>query len=342
MSQHTFSPNFRYLSAFIAILIGTIIIALMHISVGAKHLSWSEIYQAIFLFDSQVFSHHIVIKQRLPRFMVAMCCGAMLGLCGFKAQKLFQNPLVSSSTLGVSSGAVFFSLCAIYFFNISEDDIFIPAFLGACVAGAFTLAMSQMMNRSSISRGLHIVLAGSLVSMLFSSLSTFLIQLDPLQFADIQDWLLGDISPSDFIDLQRIYPIALLTMGVLLAQGRSLDVLILGEKQAHSAGVNVKRTKIITLLCIFLLASLVVSTVGPIGFIGLVVPHISKIFVTQVGAKGAWLSMLLGGLLLTFADLLARILIAPKVLIVGGVSACIGSVFFLFLLYFIIRKKQST
>lgn len=341
MYRHTSSHNIQMMSTLLLTCVAITLVGLTHISIGAKSLSWLDIYQATTDFDNQNFTHHIIINQRLPRFMVAMCCGAMLGLAGFKAQKLLQNPLVSSSTLGVSSGAVFFSLCAIYFFNIAEENLFVPAFIGACVAGVFTLAMSQVMNRSSISKSLHIVLAGSLVSMLFSSLSTFLMQLDPLRFTDIQDWILGDISPSDFDDLLRILPIALFAVVVLLGQGRSLDVLIMGEKQARSAGVNVRLTKGMTLTCIFLLASLVVSTIGPIGFIGLVVPHISKIFVTEVGAKGAWLSMLIGGLLLTLADLLARTLIAPKVLLVGGVSASIGSICFLFLLYFLIRKKLT-
>lgn len=333
-------PGYHFLGAVLLLTMMLSLVALTHISIGARPIAWADIFQAIFAFDSQQFVHHIVIKQRLPRLVVAMGCGAMLGLAGFSAQKMFQNSLVSSSTLGVSSGAVFFSLCAIYFFNISENDIFIPAFLGASVAGVFTLSMTEMMNRSSISKNLHIVLAGSLVSMLFSSLSTFLMQLDPLRFADVQDWLLGDISPADFSDFSRIYPLALLTIGVLLCQGRSLDVMIMGENQARSAGVNVTRTRNITLLCIFLLASLVVSVVGPIGFIGLVVPHISKFFVSEVGNKGAWLSMLIGGLLLSLSDLLARIIIAPKVLIVGGVSASIGSIFFLCLLYFLVRDKR--
>ncbi|MCJ8349487.1 iron ABC transporter permease [Moritella sp.] len=335
-------PGYRFLGAVFLLTLMLLLVALTHISIGARAIAWEDIFKAIFSFDSQQFVHHIVIKQRLPRLVVAMACGAMLGLAGFSAQKMFQNPLVSSSTLGVSSGAVFFSLCAIYFFNVSENDIFIPAFLGAAIAGLFTLSMTEMMNRSSISKNLHIVLAGSLVSMLFSSLSSFLMQLDPLRFANVQDWLLGDISPADFTDLSRIYPLALLAIGVLLSQGRSLDVMIMGEKQAHSAGVNVTRTRNVTLLCIFLLASLVVSIVGPIGFIGLVVPHISKLFVSEVGNKGAWLSMLIGGLLLSLSDLLARIVIAPKVLIVGGVSASIGSICFLCLLYFMVRDKRMS
>lgn len=339
MYQYIYWPDTKSICAALSVLAVVLLVTILHISVGAKSLAWWDIYQAISHFDSHNYDHHIVINQRLPRLLVAMGCGAMLGIAGFKAQKLLQNPLVSSSTLGVNSGAVFISLCAMYFFNITEDNLFLPAFAGACLAGIFTLSMSRALHRSSISKGLHIVLAGSLVSMLFGALSTFLIQLDPLRFADIQDWLLGDIGPSDFNDFKAIFWLALATVILLLSQGRALDAMMLGERQAQSAGVNVKKTKLLTLTSVFMLASLVVSTVGPIGFIGLVVPHICKIFVTETGQIGAWLSMLIGALLLACADIVARTIIAPKVLLVGGVSASIGSVFFLALLYFMLRKK---
>gem|GEM_PF-1668565 len=341
MYQYIYWPSAKGIYAVLAALVTVLLMSILHISVGAKSLVWWDIYQALSHFDIHNYDHHIVINQRLPRLLVAMGCGAMLGVAGFKAQKLLQNPLVSSSTLGVNSGAVFMSLCAMYFFNLTEDKLFLPAFAGACLAGIFTLSMSRALRRSNISRGLHIVLAGSLVSMLFGALSTFLIQLDPLRFADIQDWLLGDIGPSDFNDFKTIFWLALATIALLMSQGRALDAMMLGERQALSTGVNVKRVKFVTLTSVFMLSSLVVSTVGPIGFIGLVVPHICKIFVTQTGQIGAWLSMLIGALLLVSADVIARTIIAPKVLLVGGVSASIGSVFFLALLYFLLRKKTT-
>ncbi|MBL1418629.1 MAG: iron chelate uptake ABC transporter family permease subunit, partial [Moritella sp.] len=88
-------PGYRFLGAVFLLTLILLLVALTHISIGARSIAWADIFQAIFAFDSQQFVHHIVIKQRLPRLVVAMACGAMLGLAGFSAQKMFQNPLVS-------------------------------------------------------------------------------------------------------------------------------------------------------------------------------------------------------------------------------------------------------
>ena len=314
------------------------VMALFHMSIGAKHIAWQTTFDAIFNFDKTQFTHHIVIKQRLPRLFVAVACGAMLGLTGFQAQKLFQNPLVSATTLGVTSGAVFFVVAGIYLFNLDENNVFLPSFFGAISAGLLTFSMTKIMTKSNISKGVHIVLAGSLVSMLFGSLTIFIMSLDPLRFYQLKSWLLGDIAPVNFKALQVVWWLAIGGMVMLLSQSRSLDALMLGDKQAITLGVDVKRTRFLTLLGIFITSAVAVSVVGPIGFVGLVVPHIVKMFVNETGFKGAFFSMLLGAFLLGVADISARYLFAPKVVVVGAITASIGGVFFLGLLFIRARK----
>ncbi len=316
----------------------TVAMSLFHMTIGAKYIAWEIVLDAIFDFDKKQFAHHIVIKQRLPRLVVAIACGSMLGLAGFQAQKLFQNPLVSATTLGVTSGAVFFVVAGIYVFNLSDTNVFVPSLAGAVCAGALSFGMARVMTKSMVSKGVHIVLAGSLVGMLFSALAVFVMSLDPIRFQQLKSWLLGDIVPINYQALQTVWVIAVLGVVLLLSQSRSLDALMLGDTQATTLGVSVKRTKILTLLGIFVLSALVVSVVGPIGFVGLVVPHIVKMFVNETGFKGAVFAMILGAFLLVLADVLARYMFAPKVVVVGAVTATVGGVFFMTLLFIRARK----
>ena len=215
-----------------------------------------------------------------------------------------------------------------------EDQLFFPAILGTLVSGAMTLGMTRMMSKSSVSKTLHIVLAGSLVAMLFSSLTVFVMSLDPLRFYGLQSWLLGDIGTSDYQSLQMVWWVGLIGILTLIIQSRPMDALMLGDKQANSLGVNVRLVRGLVLGGVFVISSVVVSVIGPIGFVGLVVPHAVKLFVNETGRQGMLLSIIVGALALVLADLLARTMVAPKLLLVGAVTASIGGFFFLMLLFF--------
>lgn len=331
-------PVFIVIFVWVLSLCALILVSLWHTRMGATNIAMKVIYNAIFQFDSSQFQHHIIVNQRLPRLYVAIVCGATLGLAGFQIQKLFQNSLVSASTLGVTSGASLFVVLAIYFFNADDNFVFFPAILGACIAGLCTFSLTKTISKSHVSKGIHVVLAGSLISILFGSIKVFFISLDPNSFQGIQDWMLGTINPSDFQGLKISYPAFVVFVLILLFQSRSLDTLMMGEHQAKVLGANVKRVRFWTIASVFVLSALCVSVVGPIGFVGLVVPHIAKLFGDETGVKGALLSMTIGALVLIIADCIARILIAPKVLLVGAITAGFGGVFFLFLLF--MRAKR--
>ncbi len=315
-----------------------VFVSLWHMRMGAADIVIKTIFKAIFQFDSNEFQHHIIVNQRLPRLYVAITCGATLGLAGFQIQKLFQNPLVSASTLGVTSGASLFVVLAIYFFNVDDSFVFFPAIVGACFAGLCTFSLTKTMSKSHISKGIHVVLSGSLISIFFGSIKTLFISLDPLVFQNVQDWMLGTINPSDFQGLKISYLAFVVFIVILLLQSRSLDTLMMGEQQAKVLGAHVAQIRFLTIGSVFVLSALCVAVVGPIGFVGLVVPHIAKLFVDETGIKGALLSMIIGAVVLVIADCIARILIAPKVLLVGAITAGFGGIFFLFLLF--IRAKR--
>ena len=313
-------------------------VVIWNISLGAVKIPFATIYQAIFHFDSSQFAHHIIVNQRMPRLYVAIVCGASLGLTGFQAQKLFQNPLVSATTLGVVSGASLFVVLAIYFFRADDTALFLPAILGAFLAGLCTFSLTKIISKSDVARGVHLVLSGSLVGLLLGSIKTFVLSIDPLGFQGIQDWLLGTINPSDFNGLKISYPAFILFALLLLSQSCSLDALMMGDSQATVLGANVKRIRFITIGSIFVLSALSVAVVGPIGFVGLVVPHIVKLFVNETGSRGALLAIIVGAIILAIADGIARVLIAPKLLLVGAVTSSLGGLFFLMLLF--LRNKR--
>lgn len=314
----------------LAVLVGA---SLLHISVGALKISWATVWDALFAFDVRQAKHHIIIKQRLPNVLTAIVCGATLGLAGFQAQKLFQNPLVSPSTLGVTSGASFFVVLYIYITNQPNTLLFTPAIVGALVAGACTLGLTRMLSGSTVSRGLHLVIAGSLVSIAFGAFTTFIVSMDALLFYPVRDWLMGSIAPANFKGIAISYPFFILGIVVLLAQSRPLDTLMMGDAQAIALGANVKRTQFLTVGGVFLLSALCVAVIGPIGFVGLVVPHMVKLFTNEVGYRGAILSMIIGALALVLADMVARTAIAPRMILVGAITAGVGGTFFLILLY---------
>ncbi len=334
MFLYTFWIKYKLLLAWFISFLILIIASLSHVSIGAKTIEWHIIFDAFFSFDPTQYLHQIIIKQRLTRLIVALFCGAALGIAGFAAQKLFQNPLVSADTLGVISGAKFFCIVAIFFMFADEGQLIFPALLGSLVAGFMTLGMTRLMSKSSVSKSLHLVLAGSLVAMLFSSLSVFVMSLDPLRFYGLQSWLLGDIGTSDYKALQIVWWVGVISILVLIVQSRPMDALMLGDKQANSLGVNVRWVRGLVLGGVFIISSVVVSVVGPIGFVGLVVPHAVKLFVNETGKQGMLLSIIVGALALVLADLLARTMVAPKLLLVGAVTASIGGFVFLILLFF--------
>ena len=162
--------------------------------------------------------------------------------------------------------------------------------------------------------------------------------LDPLRFYGLQSWLLGDIGTSDYKALEKIWYVGFIASIILIVQSKTMDALMLGDKQASSLGVNVRLVKSLVIGGIFIISSVVVTIVGPIGFVGLVVPHAVKLFVNETGTRGILLATIVGALALVLADLIARVAVAPKLLLVGAVTASIGGTLFLSLLF--LRAKR--
>lgn len=275
----------------------------------------------------------------MPRLAVALFCGAALGLSGWLLQKLFQNGLVSPSTLGINAGAVNFVVVGMLFgWNTPSQQVLL-AFLGAMAAVAFSLFLASFFRGSDNAR-LMLVLAGAMTATLFSALTTFVVSLDPDSFAGLIGWLIGNIGALDHRALPPMLPLAAIAFLLAMLQSRQLDLLALGQDQAEAVGVNVRWCFRGTLVAAILLAICAVTVVGPIGFVGLIVPHLVRIFAGEAGRLQLLLSMFVGASVLALADVLARTLIAPRVMNVGTVMGLAGGTVFLALVLWAARRGR--
>jgi iron complex transport system permease protein len=271
---------------------------------------------------------------RMPRVMVAFLAGASLSVSGMAFQALFRNALATPFTLGVSSGAslgaAMYVKAGLVFsiFGISGMSLF--AFLGAILSVLLVYSLTRVRKNSSTAT---MLLAGVAVSFFFSSLILFIQYMsDFTQSFRILRWLMGQLSVPGYSSVINLLPFAVTGGVIVLFLARELNQLVSGEEIAASRGVNVNRMKTIIFFAVSLMVGGVVAVCGPIGFVGMMAPHICRLL---IGADHNYLtpaSILFGGLFLAACDTLARTVIAPAEIPVGVITALLGGPFFIGLL----------
>lgn len=293
---------------------------------GSVHISIEQTTMMI-LHHSNSWRADVLWDVRFPRLVAAFVAGGLLALSGSLLQILLRNSLADPYILGISGGAAFFNLVAMALgFSIGFSNVF--ACLGslASMLIVFLLALKQKQWSSQGLLLIGVMIAaswGALISGLLSISST-----DNLR--NLLYWLMGDLSYA-----QRPYiSVVVLVIGLILSMllAKSLNVLILGELRAKTLGVNTQRLQIKLYFLSALLTACAVTVSGPIGFIGLIVPHILRLLGIHDHRSLLPSSVLLGGSLLMLADTLARTLFAPIQLPVGIITTLIGVPIFLFLL----------
>ncbi|WP_068718536.1 FecCD family ABC transporter permease [Vibrio tritonius] len=314
-------------------------LSLLHLMSGARPIPPWDIWHAFTEYDGKNYAHVIVIYQRLTRLVVAISLGAMLGLAGYILQKLFRNDLVSPSTLGINSGASAFTIMAVYFLGNGVISLFWPALIGAIAALFLTFYAANLLG-SGQKDPLNLALGGMISSSLFAGIATFILSLDPDKFGQIISWLVGDIGIFDYQTLAYFWPVALVCVLILFLLSRSIDILTLGHDQAAAMGLSPQKVQAMALACSVILSVVAVTVSGPIGFIGLVVPHIVRLLVKDYGRQALVWVMLLGSCLLTSADIIARTIFAPQLLNVGTVMALFGGLSFLLIILVVLRRRQ--
>ena len=277
----------------------------------------------------------VVIAIRLPRVLTGAIVGAALAVAGCAMQGLFRNPMASPYILGVSSGAAFGAALAIVL-GVSIGGFGIPAaaFIFATVA-VFT-AYYVALDRGKVSVA-TLLLAGIAMAALFSAMVSFINYVAGEKLSAVVFWIMGGLWASDWSKFLIALPLILPGVLGIFLFSKDLNLMLLGEETAVNLGVNIEGVKKIILALSALVTAAAVCISGVIGFVGLIIPHIVRIFVGSDHKVLIPASCLVGAIFLILADTIARTLIHPTELPVGLVTALFGAPFFLFLL----RRKKS-
>jgi len=319
------------------LLLALLALALLSLAIGPVPLSLGEIAAALLPGDaagSELLArqHAIVTEIRLPRVLLALLVGASLGLSGAALQGLLRNPLAEPGLLGVSASASLGAVLCLYFGLAQINEWLLPAAAMGCAALA-TLALYLVARRAA--GNLTLILAGVALSALAGALTSLAINLapNPTDVQDIVLWLMGSLADRSFADIRLCLPFIAAGMALLLACGRGLDALTLGEEEAASLGVNLRRLRAQIIVGSALCVGASVAVTGAIGFVGLVVPHMLRRAVGFHPARLLASSALGGAVLLLAADVVLRLVSGGYELMLGVVTALIGAPFFFLLVW---------
>ncbi|MCB0491679.1 MAG: iron ABC transporter permease [Cyclobacteriaceae bacterium] len=311
---------------------------------GAITISWAEIQSSIAKWISNNdlnLNERIFLQIRLPRAIAGVLVGASLAVGGVLMQALFRNPIVEPGLIGTSSGAAFgaslyFVLGSVIKFHAGEWTLPLAACIGGAVSTVcvFLLSKNRTTGKSSV---VALLLTGLAINALFLSGVGFLSYLarDP-QARSITFWNLGTLSGANWISISIIGVVTVVCLIISLRYAKQLNALMMGEDEAVLLGVNLKWLQIIVITLNVLLVAVSTAFMGVISFVGLVVPHLLRL---MNGSDNRFLligSAIVGGILLSMADLVSRLLLAPAELPIGIVTSLVGVPVFITLL----RKKQ--
>ena len=287
------------------------------------------------LFESGSPDAEVFWRLRLPRTVAAFLVGAGLAVSGMVFQAMFRNPLATPFTLGVSSGAAFGA--SVYFrLGTALSILGSTGSLGAAlIGGAFSMLLVYLITRAKGGFSTPVMLlAGVIINFFFSSLVMFIQYLsnanDSLR---IMHWLMGSLTGVEVARLAELTFIVVAGAAVLFRFSLELDLLAGGDELAASRGVSVRKVKITAFAVASIIVGGVVSLAGPIGFVGMMVPHICRLRFGWNHTRLLPASFLFGGCFLVLCDLLARSLLAPAEIPIGIITALIGGPFFLWTLF---------
>jgi iron complex transport system permease protein len=323
-------PSLQRHPALIPLLsIALVATAFASLSVGPVSLGWSRMFAALVDPAQDRVARAILLELRLPRTLIGLTVGAMLGLAGAVLQGYLRNPLAEPSVLGASNASALGAVIALYFGLSEWHPVMLP--LLAIVTGLLSIALLFALAGKSESP-LSLILAGIAVSTLAGAGISLALNLSPNPFAamEIMSWLLGSIENRAMEHVWIVLPCVAIGAALLLANPRALDALSLGEDGARSLGVDLRLTRNRLMLGVAIGVGGAVAVSGAIGFVGLIVPHLIRPLTDRSPSALLLPSMLGGAVLLTAADILVRLIPTDAELKLGVVTAFLGVPVFLF------------
>ena len=304
--------------------IGVLVAVLVaSIAVGSKDIPVSTVLDALFAYDDSD-DHAIIQALRVPRTLMGLAVGAALGMAGALIQALTRNPLADPGILGVNAGAAFFVVLAVGLFGLTSIQSYIWfAFLGAIVTTVLVYAVG------SAGRGgatpVRLTLAGVAIGAVLSGISSGITLLNPSTFDRMRQWGAGSLVAPGYETLWAVLPFIAIGLLVAAIVARPLNAVALGDDLAAALGASIVRTRVLVVVATTLLAGAATAAAGPIGFVGLMVPHVARWI---VGPDQRWIflfTVVLAPILLLTADIVGRVVMRPGELQVGIVTAFVGA-----------------
>lgn len=300
------------------------------ITLGAADITPQVVYEALFRFEPTNFDHLIIQTVRLPRVLSGVAVGAALAVAGAIMQGLTRNPLADSGILGINSGASLAVVLAVVTLgNPALSTLSYFALLGAGLAAAAVYSIGSL-GRGGMTP-LKLTLAGVILTAFVSSFTTAILIGDQETLDRIRFWTAGSLAGRDMALLSQTAPYIVIGLLAAMIISRQITTISLGDDVARGLGQSTFWVKAVASLVVVLLSGGAVALAGPIGFVGLVVPHLVRFIVGVDYRSIIPYSAILGGLLVTLADVGARIIIRPQEAPVGVMMALLGAPFFVWL-----------
>ncbi|MFT8348537.1 FecCD family ABC transporter permease [Clostridium saccharoperbutylacetonicum] len=300
-----------------------IICLMLSLAFGSKNVGFSQAINALINSDDMSFSA-IVVRERIPRTIFSVMAGASLGISGALMQSITRNPIADPSILGVNTGASLFVVIGIAFFNINSANEYIwIALAGAGITSIFVYGIASM--GSGGMTPIKLALAGSATSAVLTSLVSVIILPRSEVMNAYRFWQVGSVSGATWESINLILPYLVIGLMISIISTPALDVLALGDEVATGLGVNIGIIRIICAIAGVILCGAITAIAGPIGFVGLMIPHSIRLILGANLRGLVPMSAIGGAVLLTISDVLGRVIGSPGELQVGIITAFFGA-----------------
>jgi iron complex transport system permease protein len=334
-TKRTGLPQWAYL-AFIAAVFLTFILC---VSVGTVRLPWTDVihYLGDLIFGTKhefaVSTAPSIMTVRVPRVICVALSGMSLALCGCSMQSLLKNPLAEGATLGVSSGAALGAIIAIAFdLNMPILTLAGPTVMAMLFAFGSIMLILFLAYKLDYSLSTNtIVLLGVIYSMFISSIIMFITTFASEKIRSITFWTMGSLQGSTYTEALMLLSVLVICGAVILSRSEELNAFAIGEDNARSIGIDVRKTRLTILIAVSALIGTCVSIGGSIGFVGLVVPHMTRMIVGPNHKRLLPATLFSGAVFLMIMDLVSRVILRPRELPIGAVTSLIGAVLFVFI-----------
>ena len=311
------------------------VVALASVFLGTRDISAGQIVDTFFRYDDQNTDHLVVWTLRVPRTLAGILVGVSLGLAGAVMQGVARNPLADPGLLGVNAGAALAVVCAISILGVGTAMGYVWfAFVGAAIVSVLVYVIGSLGREGATP--VKLALAGAAMTAALQSITTAILLTDVATFDKYRFWTVGALSGRKLELIAQVAPFVAVGVVLALSTGRLLNALSLGDDVARGLGQRVGLARALSAAAVVILCGSATAMAGPIGFLGLTIPHVARLI---TGPDYRWIlpySMVLAPILLLVSDIVGRLVAKPGELQVGIVMAVLGAPFFIAL----VRRRK--